>query len=132
MILFALAVFAYYEQTGFAKRVAAVRRHRAILTANGRLLGRLVNAETGQRGYLLAGEPRYAIDERELSPAATGYTIDTVRALQRRFPHVHFTWLMGSDNLVQFSRWRRCSPSCGASWPRAGSSRRSRSSSASR
>ena len=36
----------------------------------------------------------------------TRYTIDTLRALQRRFPHVHFVWLMGSDNLLQFSRWR--------------------------
>ncbi len=37
----------------------------------------------------------------------TRYTIDTVTALQRRFPHVAFVWLMGSDNLEQFSRWRR-------------------------
>ena len=37
----------------------------------------------------------------------TRYTVDTVRALQRRFPHVEFTWLMGSDNLEQFARWRR-------------------------
>ena len=35
------------------------------------------------------------------------YTIDTVAALRRRFPQVHFIWLMGSDNLEQFSRWRR-------------------------
>jgi nicotinate-nucleotide adenylyltransferase len=37
----------------------------------------------------------------------TRYTVDTVRALVRRFPHVTFVWLMGSDNLEQFSRWRR-------------------------
>ena len=37
----------------------------------------------------------------------TRYTIDTVTALQKRFPRVHFIWLMGSDNLEQFSRWRR-------------------------
>jgi nicotinate-nucleotide adenylyltransferase len=37
----------------------------------------------------------------------TRYTIDTVTALKRRFPHVTFIWLMGSDNLEQFSRWRR-------------------------
>jgi nicotinate-nucleotide adenylyltransferase len=30
-----------------------------------------------------------------------------VAALQARFPHVQFVWLMGSDNLEQFSRWRR-------------------------
>lgn len=37
----------------------------------------------------------------------TRYTIDTVTRLQGRFAHVHFVWLMGSDNLEQFSRWRK-------------------------
>ncbi len=37
----------------------------------------------------------------------TRYTIDTVTALKRRFPRVRFVWLMGSDNLEQFARWRR-------------------------
>jgi nicotinate-nucleotide adenylyltransferase len=37
----------------------------------------------------------------------TSFTIDTVKALKRRFPQVNFIWLMGSDNLEQFSRWRR-------------------------
>jgi len=36
----------------------------------------------------------------------TRYTIDTVTALKHRLPHVTFVWLMGSDNLEQFSRWR--------------------------
>jgi nicotinate-nucleotide adenylyltransferase len=37
----------------------------------------------------------------------TRYTIDTIGALKRRFPEIQFVWLMGSDNLAQFSRWRR-------------------------
>jgi nicotinate-nucleotide adenylyltransferase len=37
----------------------------------------------------------------------TRFTIDTARALKRRFPHVRFIWLMGSDNLEQFSGWRQ-------------------------
>lgn len=37
----------------------------------------------------------------------TRFTIDTLRALKRHFPHVRFVWLMGSDNLVQIPRWRR-------------------------
>lgn len=41
--------------------------------------------------------------ERELG---TRYTIDTLRALQRRFPKSEFVWLMGADNLAQFHRWR--------------------------
>ncbi|MXP27983.1 nicotinate-nucleotide adenylyltransferase [Porphyrobacter algicida] len=41
--------------------------------------------------------------ERELD---TRYTVDTLRALQRRYPKCRFVWLMGSDNLAQFHRWR--------------------------
>ena len=37
----------------------------------------------------------------------TRYTIDTVRALRRRYPKARFVWLMGSDNLAQFHRWRQ-------------------------
>lgn len=41
--------------------------------------------------------------ERELG---TRYTIDTLRALARRYPKNRFVWLMGSDNLAQFHRWK--------------------------
>ena len=37
----------------------------------------------------------------------TRYTLDTLRALRRRYPRREFVWLMGSDNLVQFHHWRR-------------------------
>ena len=36
----------------------------------------------------------------------TRYTVDTLRALVRRYPKVEFVWLMGSDNLAQFDRWK--------------------------
>lgn len=36
----------------------------------------------------------------------TSYTIDTLKALQRRFPEPHFIWLMGADNLAQFHQWQ--------------------------
>jgi len=41
--------------------------------------------------------------EREF---ATHYTVDTLRKLVRRYPRKQFVWLMGSDNLIQFGRWR--------------------------
>ena len=41
--------------------------------------------------------------ERELG---TRFTVDTLRALTRRFPDHRFIWLMGADNLAQFHRWR--------------------------
>lgn len=36
----------------------------------------------------------------------TRYTADTLRALTRRYPKRRFMWLMGSDNLAQFHRWK--------------------------
>src|SRR5579871_3781018 len=50
-------------------------------------------------------EPRIHVSAVETA-LHTIYTIDTVKALRRRFPKVAFVWLMGSDNLQQFSRWR--------------------------
>lgn len=41
--------------------------------------------------------------ERELG---SPYTVETVRALVRRFPGRRFVWIMGEDNLAQFHRWR--------------------------
>ncbi|MEO6152899.1 MAG: nicotinate-nucleotide adenylyltransferase [Croceibacterium sp.] len=41
--------------------------------------------------------------ERELG---TRYTVDTLRALKRRYPRRRFLWLMGADNLAQFHRWK--------------------------
>ena len=43
-----------------------------------------------------------AIEQR----LGTRYTIDTVRALRRRYPRRRFIWLMGADNLAQFHRWK--------------------------
>ena len=36
----------------------------------------------------------------------TRYTVDTLRALRRRHPERRFVWLMGADNLAQFSDWK--------------------------
>jgi len=41
--------------------------------------------------------------ERELG---TRYTFETLRKLVRRWPKHRFVWLMGADNLAQFSRWK--------------------------
>ncbi len=41
--------------------------------------------------------------ERELG---TRFTVDTLRALLRRYPKRRFVWIMGADNLAQFHRWR--------------------------
>ena len=41
--------------------------------------------------------------ERELG---TRYTVDTLRAIERRYPKHRFVWLMGSDNLRSFTGGR--------------------------
>lgn len=41
--------------------------------------------------------------ERQLG---TRFTVDTLRALDRRYPKRRFVWLMGADNLAQFHKWR--------------------------
>ena len=58
------------------------------------------------RARLLAHGERIIVTDLE-SRLNTRFTIDTIAALQRRFPKAAFVWLMGSDNLEQFSRWRR-------------------------
>jgi len=52
------------------------------------------------------GHPRIEVMDIEHA-FGTRYTIDTLVKLKRRFPGVHFVWLMGSDNLDQFRRWKR-------------------------
>ncbi len=41
--------------------------------------------------------------ERELG---TRYTVDTLRKLRRMRADARFVWIMGTDNLLQFGRWK--------------------------
>lgn len=54
----------------------------------------------------LSGDPRIVVTGIE-ARLGTRWTADTIAALKARWPAVRFVWLMGSDNLVQFSRWDR-------------------------
>jgi len=63
------------------------------------LAARLKSAQRAARGARIVPT---AIE----SELGTRYTVDTLRALKRRFPKRDFIWLMGSDNLAQFHRWR--------------------------
>ena len=52
-------------------------------------------------------EARYAIDERELAPDASGYTVDTLRELRRELgPGVELFLLLGADQYAAFGQWR--------------------------
>jgi ribosome silencing factor RsfS/YbeB/iojap/nicotinate (nicotinamide) nucleotide adenylyltransferase len=53
----------------------------------------------------LANHARIHVDAPELV-LGTRYTLDTVQALNRAYPHAHFVWLMGADILPQLVRWK--------------------------
>jgi len=54
----------------------------------------------------VAADPRIRVLDIE-ARLGTRYTIDTLRALQRRYRGTRFVWLMGADNLAQMPRWQR-------------------------
>ncbi len=53
----------------------------------------------------IARNPRIVVTGLEAGIGAR-YTADTIRFLRSRCPGVHFVWIMGADNLLQFHRWR--------------------------
>ena len=50
----------------------------------------------------IAGEPRYALDERELAPGHSGYTVDTLKSLGGK-PVL----LLGADQYANLEHWHR-------------------------
>ncbi len=58
------------------------------------------------RARAVARHPRIRPTDIE-TRLGTRYTVDTVRALRRRWPHIRFVWLIGADNLLQLPRWHR-------------------------
>lgn len=54
----------------------------------------------------LAADGRAMLVSDFESRAGTQWTVDTLRALTARHPGVRFVWLMGSDNLASFHKWR--------------------------
>jgi nicotinate-nucleotide adenylyltransferase len=53
-----------------------------------------------------AGSARSMVVSDFETRAGTRWTVDSLRALTARYPGVRFVWLMGSDNLAGFHRWR--------------------------
>lgn len=46
------------------------------------------------------------ISEVELSLPKPSYTIDTLRALEKEYPEIEFSIIMGADNLMGLNRWK--------------------------
>ncbi len=55
----------------------------------------------------IAQEPRYAVDERELQPGASGFTFDSLFSLRRDFPEKYLVLLMGADQYSKRDTWHR-------------------------
>jgi len=65
-------------------------------------------ADLGRRmaaARAVANERGMTVSDAE-TKMGSQYTIDTVRALQARYPRVQFVWIMGADSLASFHRWR--------------------------
>jgi len=52
------------------------------------------------------GHPEFKIDERELAPQATGYTVDTLKSLRAELGDAPIYFLMGSDQYAKLDTWR--------------------------
>lgn len=63
-------------------------------------------AERMARAREVMPDPKVEITDLE-TRLGTRSTIDTITKLQTLYPGVHFVWLMGADNLVQFHKWNR-------------------------
>ena len=48
---------------------------------------------------------KFFICEIEAEENLSGYTIDTIRALKKRFPKVSFYFIIGSDNISTIDNW---------------------------
>ena len=55
----------------------------------------------------IAGEPRFDVDPIEFDRPGKSYTIDTVRALQKRHPDVTFVFIIGADTLPEIHAWHK-------------------------
>ncbi|MCH9024557.1 MAG: nicotinate (nicotinamide) nucleotide adenylyltransferase, partial [candidate division Zixibacteria bacterium] len=53
----------------------------------------------------LLGMTKFLICEIEAEESLSGYTIDTIRALKKRFPKVKFYFIIGSDNIGIIDNW---------------------------
>jgi nicotinate-nucleotide adenylyltransferase len=54
---------------------------------------------------LIAGEPGFQLDERELHRPGTTYTVDTVREFRHQQPGAEFFLILGQDQYGRLDTW---------------------------
>ena len=55
---------------------------------------------------LVGDDPRFAVDSIEIERDGLSYTVDTLAAFAGRHPHAERFFLIGTDVLASFDRWR--------------------------
>jgi len=71
--------------------------------------GRAVSPAAHRRAMvelMLAGEPRFVLDARELQRAGPSYTINTVRELAAEQPGAELFLILGQDQYAGLASWR--------------------------
>lgn len=51
-------------------------------------------------------EPGISVSDVEIRRPAVSYTIDTLRSLSAEHPDNEYSWIIGSDQLMGFSKWK--------------------------
>jgi nicotinate-nucleotide adenylyltransferase len=54
----------------------------------------------------IADNPAFVLDTSDLTPDATGYTVDLLPRLRAKYPEDSFTFIIGADSVVH-TTWRR-------------------------
>ena len=54
----------------------------------------------------LLEEKNIEVSDFEIKKRSTSYSIDTLKAFQKQFPKNKFFWIIGSDCLESFTRWK--------------------------
>ena len=80
--------------------IASAPPHRPAPVASAPLRLRMLTAA-------IEGIPGFSVEESELGPAATGYTVDTLEFLRRANPGRTLCWMMGFDSFLTLPTWRR-------------------------
>src|SRR5260370_10332118 len=92
-IVIGVASFSYVDSVAFRNAATGAERSRVAVEQTHELLSRLTDAETGQRGYLLTGDPGYLVDYDAALPK-----IGLIQAALRQAP------LAGSEDCRRLFR----------------------------
>lgn len=63
-------------------------------------------AQRAAHARQVGAHPRIRVTDLE-ARLGTRYTVDTLKAMKRRYPQHRFVWMMGADNLRQLPGWDR-------------------------